>query len=64
MAKSGTLPSFCYNNTYSDAHVSLPQTMNEANREESMKEEVRNGNTRLEMKILPAKQFQDKISFQ
>ena len=64
MAKSGTLPSFCYNNTHGDAHVPLPQTMNESNKEESMKEEVRNGNTRLEMKILLSKQFPDKIFFQ
>ena len=27
MAKVGTLPSFCYNNTQADAQVPLPQTM-------------------------------------
>ena len=44
MAKAGTLPSFCYNNTHSDAHVPLPQTMNEFNREEPMEEEAKNDN--------------------
>ena len=34
MAKVGTLPSFCYNNSHSDTNVPLPQTMNESNREE------------------------------
>ena len=42
--KAGTLPSFCYNNKHSDAHVPLPQTINEFNREESMEEEAKNGN--------------------
>ena len=42
--KAGTLPSFCYNNTHSDAHVPLPQTINEFNREESMEEEAKHGN--------------------
>ena len=44
MAKIGTLPSFCYDNTHSDAHVSLTQTMNKSDREEPMKEEVSNEN--------------------
>ena len=45
MTKAGTLPSFCYNNTHSDVHVSLAQTMNESDREEPMKEEVSNENS-------------------
>ena len=44
MAKIGTLPSFCYDNTHRDAHVSLTQTMNKSDREEPMKEEVSNEN--------------------
>ena len=75
MAKAGTLPSFCYNNTHSDTHVPLPQTMNEFNREEPMEEEAKidNGENaevednlptrrRLEMKISLVKLFPDKIS--
>ena len=45
MAKAGTLPSFCYNNTHSDTHVPLSQTMNEFNREEPMEEEAKNDNS-------------------
>ena len=43
MPKIGTLPSFCYDNTDSDAHVSLTQTINESDRE-PMKEEIINEN--------------------
>ena len=34
----------CYDNTHSDPHVSLAQTMNESKREELMKVEVSNEN--------------------
>ena len=44
MAKVGILPSFCYNNIHADAQVSLPQTMNEFNREKPMDEEAKNDN--------------------
>ena len=44
MEKIGTLPSFCYDKTHSGAHISLAQTINESDREEPMKEEVRNEN--------------------
>ena len=75
MAKAGTLPFFCYNNTYTDAQVSLPQTMNEFNGEEPMEDEAKMTMVnmwnwrlklpthRLEMKILLVKQFPEKISF-
>ena len=43
MVKIGTMTSICYDNTHSDAHVSLTQTMNESDRE-PMKEEGRNEN--------------------
>ena len=35
MTEIDTLPSFCYDNTHSDAHVSLAQTMNEFDKEDS-----------------------------
>ena len=44
MARAGTLPCFCCNNTHSDAHLPLTQAMNDSNREEPMEEEVRNDN--------------------
>ena len=44
MATAGTPHSFYHNNIDSDAHVSLPQTMNELNREESAEEEAKNYN--------------------
>ena len=44
MAKVGTLPSFCYNNTHADAQVPLPQTMNEFNSEKPMDEKAKNDN--------------------
>ena len=34
MDKAGTLPSFCYDSTHSDAHALLTQAMNESDREE------------------------------
>ena len=46
MTKIGTLTSFCYDNTHSDAHESLAQTINESDREEPMKEEVSNENSK------------------
>ena len=44
MAKAGTLPYFCNDNTHSDDHLSLTQTMNESDREEKIEEEVNNEN--------------------
>ena len=77
LAKACTPPSFCYDSTHSDAHVLLTQAMNESDREEQMEEKVRHENCRhmrkwriklairrrLEMKILLAKEFPEKISF-
>ena len=77
MTKACTPPSFCYDSTHSDAHVLLTQAMNESDREEQMEEKVRHENCRhmrkwrmklatrrqLEMKILLAKEFPEKISF-
>ena len=34
MVKAGTLPSFCYDSTHSDAHVLLTQAMNESDRKQ------------------------------
>ena len=77
LAKACTPPSFCYDSTHSYAHVLLTQAMNESDREEQMEEKVRHENCRhmrkwriklairrrLEMKILLAKEFPEKISF-
>ena len=43
-SKSGTLPSFCFDNAHSDAHVPLTQTMNESDRKEAIEEEISNEN--------------------
>ena len=44
MAKLGSQPSFCDDNTHNESHLSLAQTMNESEREETMKEKVSNEN--------------------
>ena len=44
MDEVGTELSFCDNNTNSETHLSLAQTMNEYDRQEAMKDEVSNEN--------------------
>ena len=39
MDKLGSQPSFCDDNTHSESHLLLAQTMNESDREEPMKRE-------------------------
>ena len=56
MAKLGSQPSFCDDNTHSESHLSLVQAMNESEREETMKEKVSNENGEHE-------EAQDKVTF-
>ena len=42
MSKTGTLTSFCYDDTYSNTNTSLTQTINESGRGEPMEEQTIN----------------------
>ena len=44
MAKVGNQPSYCDDNTHSEAHLSLAPTINESDRKEPMKEEISHEN--------------------
>ena len=44
MAKTGSLPTFCYDTTNSDTHVRLTQETNQSDKAKQMDEEVSHGN--------------------